>query len=102
MIAVVIVGLLAALAIPAFGKVRRASQDKAIFNNMRQLAYASELHFLENGTSSADMDELIGPSRHIKGAIIPVAGEVYPVLFLQGDSIVVTNIAGARSLVYAQ
>ena len=35
MIVVVIIGLLAAMAIPAFQKVRNASQDKAVTNNMR-------------------------------------------------------------------
>ena len=33
MIVVVIIGLLAAMAIPAFQKVRVASQDKAVLNN---------------------------------------------------------------------
>ena len=102
MIAVVIIGLLAALAIPAFKQVRRTSQDKAVYNNMRHLAYASEQYFLENGTASASMAALIGSRQYIKGEIEPVAGEVYPTLFQQGDSIVVTNIAGERSLVYAQ
>ena len=33
MIVVVIIGLLAAMAIPAFQKVRTSSQDKAVLNN---------------------------------------------------------------------
>ncbi len=33
MIVVVIIGLLAAMAIPAFPKVRQSSQDKAVLNN---------------------------------------------------------------------
>jgi len=37
MIVVVIIGLLAAMAIPAFQKVRQSSQDKAVLNNARQL-----------------------------------------------------------------
>jgi hypothetical protein len=37
MIVVVIIGLLAAMAIPAFQKVRVASQDKAVLNNARQM-----------------------------------------------------------------
>lgn len=102
MITIVIVGLLAALAIPGFNHVRQVSQDKMVFGNMRQLASAAEQYFLEYGTSTAAMTALIGPDRYIKVAIQPVAGEVYPTSFLQGDSIVVTSIAGARSLVYAQ
>ncbi len=33
MIVVVIIGLLVAMAIPAFPKVRQSSQDKAVLNN---------------------------------------------------------------------
>ena len=36
MIVVVIIGLLAAMAIPAFQKVRTNSQDKAVLNNARR------------------------------------------------------------------
>jgi type IV pilus assembly protein PilA len=35
MIVVVIIGLLASMAIPAFQKVRTSSQDKAVLNNAR-------------------------------------------------------------------
>ena len=38
MIVVVIIGILAALAIPGFQKMRVASQDKAVLNNARQLS----------------------------------------------------------------
>ena len=55
MIVVVIIGLLAAMAIPAFQKVRNASQDKAVTNNMRQLGAASDQFFLENGTNQVAM-----------------------------------------------
>ena len=102
MITVVIVGLLAALAVPAFTKVRRASQDKAVYNNLRQLGYASEQYFLENGTATANMAALIGADRYIKAPIIPVAGEIYPTLYQQGSSLIATNIAGERSMAYAQ
>jgi type IV pilus assembly protein PilA len=40
MIVVVIIGLLAAMAIPAFQKVRTGSQDKTVLNNARQLSAA--------------------------------------------------------------
>ena len=42
MIAVAIIGVLAALAIPGFQKMRVASQDKAVLNNARQIAAAAE------------------------------------------------------------
>ena len=52
MIVVVIIGLLAAMAIPAFQKVRTASQDKAVLNNMRQLASGADQYYLENGVTT--------------------------------------------------
>ena len=52
MIVVVIIGLLAAMAVPAFQKVRSTSQEKTILNNLRQLASGADQHFLENGVTS--------------------------------------------------
>jgi prepilin-type N-terminal cleavage/methylation domain-containing protein len=54
MIVVVIIGLLAAMAIPAFQKVRTNSQDKAVLNNARQLSAGADQYYLENGVSSCD------------------------------------------------
>jgi type IV pilus assembly protein PilA len=45
MIVVVIIGLLAAMAIPAFQKVRQSSQDKAVLNNAKAVnTVASETY----------------------------------------------------------
>jgi type IV pilus assembly protein PilA len=101
MIVVVIIGLLAAMAIPAFQKVRASSQDKAVLNNMRQLGAAADQYFLEFGTSTALIESLVGSSYYIK-ALNTVANETYPGTFTQGITITVTNIAGARTLTYAQ
>ena len=49
MIVVVIIGLLAAMAIPAFQKVRENSVGKAMENDARQIASAAQQYFLENG-----------------------------------------------------
>ena len=48
MIVVVIIGLLAAMAIPAFQKVRDNSIGKAMENDARQVASAAQQYFLEN------------------------------------------------------
>lgn len=80
-------GLMAAMAIPAFQKVRTASQEKAILNNLRQLAAAADQHYLETGTRSATYDQLVGPSHYVK-AITPVAGENYRAIkFAQGEAL---------------
>jgi type IV pilus assembly protein PilA len=100
MIVVVIIGLLAAMAIPAFQKVRTASQDKAVMNNMRQLASAADQYYLEQGVTTVAQTNLIGSSSYIKN-LSTVAYEVYPTNYTQGVTITVTNIANSRFLTYA-
>ncbi|HKK17267.1 MAG TPA: hypothetical protein VJ952_01190 [Opitutales bacterium] len=73
----VTIGLVAAMAIPAFQKVRTTSQEKTITNNLRQLASAADQYFLENGVTSVKTSELLGPNGYIR-SFEPVAGETYP------------------------
>jgi len=101
MIVVVIIGLLAAMAIPAFQKVRVSSQDKAVTNNMRQLGAAADQYFLEQGVATVDIANLVGSSAYVK-ALSTVANESYPLVFTQGSAIIVTNIAQSRTLTYLQ
>lgn len=86
MIVVVIIGLLAAMAIPAFKKVRDTSQTKAITNNLRQLASAADQYFLENGVTSVGSAALIGTDSFIKSVDL-VAGETYDSTITQGTAI---------------
>ena len=78
MIVVVIIGLLAAMAIPAFQKVRRTSQDKTILNNLRQLSAAAQQYFLEQGVTQVTSANLVGTetSKYIK-SVNTVRGETY-------------------------
>jgi type IV pilus assembly protein PilA len=52
MIVVVIIGLLAAMAIPAFQKVRQSSIEKTLTNDAKQIASAANQYFMETGTST--------------------------------------------------
>ena len=90
MIVVVIIGLLAAMAIPAFKKVRDNSQTKAITNNLRQLASAADQYFLENGATSVASSALVGTSNYIK-SVDQVAGETYVTPVTQGTAISATG-----------
>jgi type IV pilus assembly protein PilA len=100
MIVVVIIGLLAAMAIPAFQKVRQSSQDKAVLNNARQLSAAADQYFLENGVSTCASSDLVGSDKYVK-AINTVAGEGYPSNYTQGITITISGVAGARTVTYA-
>jgi type IV pilus assembly protein PilA len=100
MIVVVIIGLLAAMAIPAFQKVRTSSQDKAVLNNARQLGAAADQYFLENGVTSVLQASLVGPTAYVKSLNL-VAGETYPAGYTQGESITINGVAGQRTITYA-
>lgn len=101
MIVVVIIGLLAAMAIPAFQKVRSSSQDKAVLNNLRQLGSAADQYFLENGVSSVASSVLVGTaaSNYIK-SIQTVAGETYDATINQGSGVSASGVAAARTISY--
>ncbi len=88
-------GLLAAMAIPAFQKVRATSQEKAIQNNLRMFAAAAQQHMLENATTEASYEDIVGEGK-ILTEIPSVAGEDYTGLVLhEGDtSLSVTTAAG--------
>jgi type IV pilus assembly protein PilA len=100
MIVVVIIGLLAAMAIPAFQKVRVSSQDKAVLNNARQMSAAADQYYLENGASWAAPTSLIGAANYVK-ALNTVASEVYPTAYTQSVTITVTGVANTRTITYA-
>ncbi|MFP4353047.1 MAG: prepilin-type N-terminal cleavage/methylation domain-containing protein [Puniceicoccaceae bacterium] len=55
MIVVVIIGLLAAMAIPAFQKVRTNSIAKSIVNDGRQIGSAAQEYFMEEGAASVEI-----------------------------------------------
>jgi len=100
MIVVVIIGLLAAMAIPAFQKVRQASQDKTVLNNARQLSAAADQYYLENGVSTVTITSLIGTNNYVKSLNL-VAKETYPGAFTQGVAITIDSVAGVRTITYA-
>jgi type IV pilus assembly protein PilA len=100
MIVVVIIGLLAAMAIPAFQKVRASSQDKTVLNNARQLSGAADQYYLEYGVNAVASGSLIGVSSYVKN-LQTAASEYYPLTYNQGETITVTNVGNARTVTYA-
>jgi type IV pilus assembly protein PilA len=99
MIVVVIIGLLVALAIPGFQKVRLASQDKAVLNNARLLAAAADQYMMQQGVTAVTFTALIGSENFVK-VLNVVAGENYPVDYTQGVTITINGVAGARTITY--
>lgn len=94
MIVVVIIGLLAAMAIPAFQKVRENSRRSAIENNVRMIASAADQYFMETGLTTVALSALVGPNNYIKKPIKVVAGETYDTDIAQGATYTYTTTDG--------
>jgi type IV pilus assembly protein PilA len=102
MIVVVIIGLLAAMAIPAFQKVRANSQNKAVTNNLRQLSSAADQYFLEFGLTVVSSAVLVGTNstQYVK-VINTVARETYNADLTQGQAVSAAGVAGVRTVTYS-
>ena len=97
MIVVVIIGLLAAMAIPAFQKVRENSQDKTILNNLRQVASGGQQYLLEEGASLStysDLETTYFPT------IQAVAGETYTGLTVGNSGVLEVTKDDGETIVY--
>lgn len=101
MIVVVIIGLLAAMAIPAFQKVRASSQDKSVVNNLRQLSSAADQYFLEKGVTQVETDVLVGTdSTQYVRTFQTVAGETYVTPINQATPLTATGVAATRTVTF--
>lgn len=93
------IGFLAAMAIPAFQKVRATSQQKAVLNNLRQLAAAADQFYLENGVDHTTFDQIVGPDKYVK-RIVPVVGEDYSKLVFKTGLPLVVRLPDGRVVRY--
>lgn len=74
--------------------IARSSRQKAILNNLRQLAAAITQFTLENKRPPASLDEIVGDTKYIR-RLIPVHGENYAVnALLAGGALSVTDSEG--------
>lgn len=87
MIVVVIIGLLAAMAIPAFNKVREQSREKTVLNNLRQIAAAGQQYILENGAQTVGYASL---EDVYFSTIAAVAGEDYSGVTVSADGVTIS------------
>lgn len=72
----VVMGMMAAMAIPAFAKVRSVSQSKVCENNRRMLSAALDQYRLENGAGAGNWADLIGADKLLKSMpACPLHGE---------------------------
>lgn len=66
MIVVVIIGLLAAMAIPAFQRVRARSIEGTLENDGRQIASAANQYFMDYGVTTVASGDIIGAKKFIE------------------------------------
>ena len=90
MIVVVIIGLLTAMAIPAFQKVRESTQTNTVVANLEQIQGAGQRYLMEFGGSSVDYTTLVGDEFFTD--IQPVAGEDYTVLTVESAGTLAVSI----------
>jgi type IV pilus assembly protein PilA len=106
MIVVVIIALLAAMAIPAFQKVRKTSQQNTVMNNLRQVNAAAQQYFMEDksGATTVVGSQLIGTetTKWIKN-IQPVVDESYTGLTINSTASFITiSPTGLGAVTYVQ
>lgn len=78
-VVIAIVGLLAAIAIPSFVKVRQTSEIQTCITNMRQIESAKQSWALANSASTGAQTDVAAVNEYIKGAATPIcpAGGTY-------------------------
>ena len=87
MIVVTIIGMLAAIAIPAFSRARETSRQNACINNLRQIDQAKEQWAMENNKVESDSLVSADLEPYMKRGI--VSGLMCPA----GGGYVVTTVA---------
>jgi prepilin-type N-terminal cleavage/methylation domain-containing protein len=99
MIVVAIIGLLAALAIPAFVKARKQSQGRRILNDCRQMDSAINQWALETGQTDGNTIDTVASQSYLKTAWNPVdlLGNTYN-LTVVGTNQITINASTKSSL----
>jgi type IV pilus assembly protein PilA len=96
----VTIGIAAAMAIPAFNKVKETSQEKAIHNNLQAFASAAQQFMLESGKDTATYEDVVGPDKLVT-ELKPVAGEDYENLAIHsGDTSISVETAAGKTITY--
>lgn len=90
MMVVVVIGLLAAMAIPAFQKVRQATQAKVCVNNERLLAAALDQYQLEHDKGAQKWEDIVGPGKLVPTMPVCLLGGTYNAKYVKGQGYEVT------------
>jgi len=97
MIVVVIIGLLAAMAIPAFQKVRTSSLEKTVLNDGRQIGAALQQYCMENGVTQATF-VVATATGQVSGQLTEYLKQISKNMVFAGSPISANNTTNAFSL----
>jgi len=86
MIVVVIIGILAAIAIPAFEQSRLTSERNSVLENLRIVASAGQQYLISNGSETEVAFQSLLDSGFLSTTPQSVAGENYTTLTLSTSS----------------
>lgn len=100
MIVVVIIGLLAAMAIPAFQKVRTNSIEKTIVNDGRQIGSAAQQYFMEEGLSTVTVGFTAGTGA-VTGPLSAYVTSISPKITAIDGSPITTAEGGVAGASYS-
>lgn len=102
MVVVVIIGIIAAIAVPAFNQARTQAQQNSIMENLRVISSAAQQYFITNGSATSVTTDDLTPS-FLNQLPVSVAGESYSGMTINATdtSISVTPVGdGAQPIVY--
>ena len=77
LIFILVIGMVAAMAIPAVMKVRQTSIYKNCLNNLHQLDSAKEVYVVDNNKSPAELSDLVGAGKYVATMPVCPAGGDY-------------------------
>ena len=82
-----------------YEELRRASINKAVMNNLRQLAAARDEFQRRNGRPAASLDELVGEDKFIR-ALVAVTGEDYATISLVAGASMLATMSDGVSVTF--
>ena len=75
--------------------------DRAVLNNLRQLATGADQYYLDHGVTSVSWTDLVGTrsTQYVK-PFLAIANETYPSILVKGQPVTAAGVASARTVTY--
>jgi type II secretion system protein G len=105
LVVVLIIGILAAIALPQYQKTIERSRAKSVYPIVKQMKNAMEFYYLQNGTGPTALDQLsiVIPGKIVDAKTVQDDNFKYHLDFAEGDPAQVayaTSISGQYAIIY--